>query len=54
MITAVDALARAGASSSSRSTPQPRQLDLHRFFWRELELLGARLYTRPTWRPRSS
>jgi threonine dehydrogenase-like Zn-dependent dehydrogenase len=25
---------------------QPRTIDLHRFFWRELELLGARLYQR--------
>ncbi|MDG4825134.1 alcohol dehydrogenase catalytic domain-containing protein [Asanoa sp. WMMD1127] len=26
--------------------PQPRPVDLHRFFWRELDLLGARLYQR--------
>ncbi|MGW4895735.1 zinc-dependent alcohol dehydrogenase [Kitasatospora sp. NPDC004240] len=26
--------------------PEPRPLDLHRFFWRELTLLGARLYRR--------
>jgi len=24
--------------------PQPRQIDLYRFFWSELELIGARLY----------
>ena len=24
--------------------PQPRQIDLFRFFWSELELIGARLY----------
>jgi threonine dehydrogenase-like Zn-dependent dehydrogenase len=26
--------------------PQPRPVNLHRFFWRELELFGARLYQR--------
>lgn len=26
--------------------PQPRELDLHRVFWRELRLLGARVYER--------
>ena len=25
---------------------EPRSVNLHTFFWRELELLGARLYTR--------
>ncbi|MFE2728216.1 zinc-binding dehydrogenase [Kitasatospora sp. NPDC059327] len=25
---------------------RPREVDLHRFFWRELTLIGARLYTR--------
>ncbi|MGV9271139.1 zinc-dependent alcohol dehydrogenase [Kitasatospora sp. NPDC003701] len=25
---------------------RPREIDLHRFFWRELTLIGARLYTR--------
>ena len=25
---------------------QPREVNLHRFFWRELEMLGARLYER--------
>jgi threonine dehydrogenase-like Zn-dependent dehydrogenase len=26
--------------------PQPREVNLHRFFWRELTLVGARLYER--------
>jgi threonine dehydrogenase-like Zn-dependent dehydrogenase len=26
--------------------PRPREVDLHRFFWRELTLVGARLYDR--------
>jgi threonine dehydrogenase-like Zn-dependent dehydrogenase len=26
--------------------PRPREVDLHRFFWRELTLIGARLYQR--------
>ena len=26
--------------------PQPKEIDLHRFFWRELEMFGARLYQR--------
>ena len=26
--------------------PQPREVNLHRFFWRELTMLGARLYDR--------
>jgi threonine dehydrogenase-like Zn-dependent dehydrogenase len=26
--------------------PQPVPIDLHRVFWRELELLGARVYER--------
>ena len=25
--------------------PTPREVDLHRFFWRELTMIGARLYT---------
>jgi threonine dehydrogenase-like Zn-dependent dehydrogenase len=28
------------------SHPVPRPVNLHRFFWRELTLLGARLYRR--------
>ncbi len=27
--------------------PQPRPIDLHRVFWRELRILGARVYERP-------
>ena len=26
--------------------PKPKEIDLHRFFWRELEMFGARLYQR--------
>jgi threonine dehydrogenase-like Zn-dependent dehydrogenase len=26
--------------------PRPREINLHRFFWRELTLVGARLYDR--------
>ena len=26
--------------------PRPREINLHRFFWRELTLIGARLYDR--------
>jgi threonine dehydrogenase-like Zn-dependent dehydrogenase len=26
--------------------PRPREVNLHRFFWRELTLVGARLYDR--------
>lgn len=29
--------------------PQPREVDLFRFFWRELQLVGARLYDRSDW-----
>ena len=29
--------------------PAPRTVDMHRVFWRELEVLGARLYTREDW-----
>lgn len=29
--------------------PQPREVDLFRFFWRELQLVGARLYERADW-----
>lgn len=44
--TAVQVLAVRGRLVMVAIHPQPRQIDLHRFFWRELELLGARLYRR--------
>jgi threonine dehydrogenase-like Zn-dependent dehydrogenase len=44
--TAVDALATRGRLVQVAIHPVPREVDLHRFFWRELTLLGARLYTR--------
>ena len=44
--TAVDALAVARPAGPGRHPPQPREVDLHRVFWRELTLLGARVYDR--------
>ncbi|WP_027346587.1 (R,R)-butanediol dehydrogenase [Hamadaea tsunoensis] len=44
--TAVDALAPRGRLVMVAIHPHPREVNLHRFFWRELTLLGARLYTR--------
>jgi len=44
--TAVDALAVRGRLCLVAIHPQPREVNLHRFFWRELTLVGARLYTR--------
>lgn len=44
--TAVDALTTRGRLVMVAIHPQPREVDLHRFFWRELELFGARLYQR--------
>jgi (R,R)-butanediol dehydrogenase / meso-butanediol dehydrogenase / diacetyl reductase len=44
--TAVGVLATRGRLIMVAIHPQPRELDLHRFFWRELELFGARLYQR--------
>jgi (R,R)-butanediol dehydrogenase / meso-butanediol dehydrogenase / diacetyl reductase len=42
---AVDALGPRGRLVMVAIHPQPREVSLHRFFWRELTLLGARLYT---------
>lgn len=44
--TAVDVLAARGRLVMVAIHPQARPVDLHRFFWRELELFGARLYQR--------
>lgn len=43
---AVDALAVRGRLCLVAIHPQPRAVNLHRFFWRELTLIGARLYER--------
>ncbi|MEJ5867206.1 alcohol dehydrogenase catalytic domain-containing protein [Pseudokineococcus sp. 5B2Z-1] len=47
--TAAGALAVRGRLCQVGIHAAPRTVDLHRFFWRELELLGARLYSRPDW-----
>ncbi|MGC5054039.1 zinc-dependent alcohol dehydrogenase [Micromonospora sp. DT48] len=44
--TAVGVLTARGRLVMVAIHPRPREVDLHRFFWRELELLGARLYQR--------
>jgi (R,R)-butanediol dehydrogenase/meso-butanediol dehydrogenase/diacetyl reductase len=44
--TAVEALAVRGRLCLVAIHPQPREVNLHRFFWRELTLVGARLYDR--------
>ncbi|HEU5355410.1 MAG TPA: alcohol dehydrogenase catalytic domain-containing protein [Actinocrinis sp.] len=44
--TAVDALGVRGRLCLVAIHPRPRQVNLHRFFWRELTLIGARLYDR--------
>ncbi|GIJ09690.1 zinc-binding dehydrogenase [Micromonospora andamanensis] len=44
--TAVEVLAARGRLVMVAIHPRPREVNLHRFFWRELELLGARLYQR--------
>ncbi|NUT50035.1 MAG: alcohol dehydrogenase catalytic domain-containing protein [Saccharothrix sp.] len=43
---AVDALGTRGRLCLVAIHPTPREVDLHRFFWRELVLVGARLYER--------
>ncbi|GHJ43756.1 Zn-dependent alcohol dehydrogenase [Catellatospora sp. TT07R-123] len=42
---AVEALAPRGRLVMVAIHPTPRNVDLHRFFWRELTMLGARLYS---------
>lgn len=44
--TAVDVLRVRGKLVMVAIHTQPREVSLHRFFWRELEMLGARLYER--------
>jgi 2-desacetyl-2-hydroxyethyl bacteriochlorophyllide A dehydrogenase len=44
--TAIDVLAVRGRLCLVAIHPQPREVSLHRFFWRELTLIGARLYER--------
>lgn len=44
--TAVDVLGTRGRLVMVAIHTQPREIDLHRYFWRELELFGARLYQR--------
>jgi 2-desacetyl-2-hydroxyethyl bacteriochlorophyllide A dehydrogenase len=44
--TAVDALAVRGRLVQVAIHPIPREVSLHRFFWRELTMIGARLYDR--------
>ncbi len=44
--TAVDVLRVRGTLVMVAIHTQPREVNLHRFFWRELEMLGARLYER--------
>ncbi|WP_194896553.1 zinc-dependent alcohol dehydrogenase [Catenulispora pinisilvae] len=44
--TAVDVLAVRGRLCLVAVHSQPRRVNLHRFFWRELTLIGARLYDR--------
>jgi (R,R)-butanediol dehydrogenase/meso-butanediol dehydrogenase/diacetyl reductase len=44
--TAVDVLGVRGRLCLVAIHPAPREVNLHRFFWRELTLVGARLYER--------
>jgi 2-desacetyl-2-hydroxyethyl bacteriochlorophyllide A dehydrogenase len=44
--TAVGLLAVRGRLVMVAIHSQPREIDLHRFFWRELTMVGARVYTR--------
>ncbi|MFJ8009506.1 zinc-dependent alcohol dehydrogenase [Streptomyces fagopyri] len=44
--TAVDVLCVRGRLCLVAIHPRPREINLHRFFWRELTLVGARLYNR--------
>ena len=43
---AVAAMAAHGRLVQVAIHARPREIDLHRFFWREIEMYGARLYTR--------
>ncbi|WP_327426907.1 zinc-dependent alcohol dehydrogenase [Streptomyces sp. NBC_01236] len=44
--TAVEVLGVRGRLCLVAIHPRPREINLHRFFWRELTLIGARLYDR--------
>jgi threonine dehydrogenase-like Zn-dependent dehydrogenase len=44
--TAVDVLGVRGRLCLVAIHSRPREVNLHRFFWRELTLIGARLYDR--------
>ena len=44
--TAVQVLAVRGRLCLVAIHPRPREVELYRFFWRELTLIGARLYQR--------
>ncbi|MER5977264.1 alcohol dehydrogenase catalytic domain-containing protein [Streptomyces sp. NPDC001857] len=44
--TAVEVLGARGRLCLVAIHPRPREVNLHRFFWRELTLVGARLYDR--------
>ena len=44
--TAVECLGVRGRLCLVAIHPRPREVNLHRFFWRELHLVGARLYDR--------
>lgn len=46
---AVDSLAVRGRLCVVAVHPVPREMNLHRFFWRELTLVSTRLYSRPDW-----
>ncbi|MFI9562808.1 zinc-binding dehydrogenase [Streptomyces rishiriensis] len=46
MDTAVEVLGVRGRLCLVAIHPRPREVNLHRFFWRELTLVGARLYER--------
>jgi 2-desacetyl-2-hydroxyethyl bacteriochlorophyllide A dehydrogenase len=46
LVTAVESLAVRGRLCLVAIHVRPRPVDLHRFFWRELSLVGARLYQR--------
>jgi (R,R)-butanediol dehydrogenase / meso-butanediol dehydrogenase / diacetyl reductase len=46
LATAVDVLAVRGRLVLVAIHPTPKPINLHRFFWRELTLIGARLYDR--------
>jgi (R,R)-butanediol dehydrogenase/meso-butanediol dehydrogenase/diacetyl reductase len=43
---AVEVLTTRGRLVMVAIHPKPKEIDLHRFFWRELEMFGARLYQR--------